>query len=116
MATAACPWLRAARNRKGGGDGYRRWTRRRGPGTGPCRPTHIRRALVVRDSGCAWPGCDRPPLQGNLNAHHIVHWAHGGTTSTENCVLLGRTHHSRVHEHRWSVKLTTDGRLEVKPP
>lgn len=77
-------------------------------------PTHIRRALVVRDGGCAWPGCDRPP--GWCDAHHIVHWANGGTTSAQNCVLLCRTHHSRVHEHRWTVTLTAHGQLEVKPP
>lgn len=77
-------------------------------------PAYIRRALVVRDGGCAWPGCDRPP--GRTDAHHIVHWAHGGDTCVENLVLLCRAHHTKVHEHRWTVKLTGDGRLDVKPP
>ncbi|MFG1841735.1 DUF222 domain-containing protein [Micromonospora sp. NPDC049175] len=42
--------------------------------TGP-----LRRALVLRDRGCAFPGCDRPPRW--CDAHHIHHWADGGTTS-----------------------------------
>jgi len=27
-----------------------------------------------------------------------------------------RTHHTTVHEHRWNVKLTSEGQLKVKPP
>ncbi len=34
----------------------------------PTIPPAIRRALVGRDRGCAWPGCDRPP--GWCDAHH----------------------------------------------
>ncbi|MFL5531734.1 MAG: DUF222 domain-containing protein, partial [Gemmatimonadales bacterium] len=33
-------------------------------------PTHLRDALVLRDGGCAWPGCDRPA--GMTQAHHIT--------------------------------------------
>lgn len=41
-----------------------------------------RRALVVRDRGCVFPGCDRPP--GWCDAHHLVHYADGGATDLEN--------------------------------
>jgi hypothetical protein len=34
-------------------------------------PTAIRKALVFRDRGCAFPSCDRPPQW--TNAHHRVH-------------------------------------------
>ena len=37
-------------------------------------------ALAVRDGGCAFPGCPRPAAW--CIAHHIVHWANGGTQPT----------------------------------
>lgn len=60
-------------------------------------PAAIRRALVVRDGGCAAPGCDRPPRW--TDAHHRVHWADGGPTSLDNLVLLCRRHHRMAHGH-----------------
>jgi hypothetical protein len=37
-----------------------------------------RNALVVRDGGCVFPGCDRPPSW--CEGHHLVHWLDGGPT------------------------------------
>src|SRR5260370_2829109 len=45
-----------------------------------------RRALNARDGSCRWPGCDRPPSW--TAAHHVVHWAHGGSTDLDNLILL----------------------------
>ena len=39
----------------------------------------LRRALRVRDGGCAFPACDRPPSW--CDAHHVRHWADGGETA-----------------------------------
>ena len=58
-------------------------------------PAGVRRALVLRDRGCTAEGCDRPP--GWCDAHHIVHWADGGSTSLENLRLLCRRHHRLAH-------------------
>jgi uncharacterized protein DUF222/HNH endonuclease len=55
-----------------------------------------RTALAVRDGGCRYPGCDRPPAW--CEAHHLRHWLHGGATDLENLVLLCRAHHRAVHE------------------
>jgi hypothetical protein len=63
-----------------------------------------RRALVHRDGGCVFPGCHRHPW---TDAHHLVHWARGGTTDLDNLCLLCRRHHTAVHEGGW--KLECDG-------
>ena len=60
-------------------------------------PPALWKALVVRDRHCRAPGCDRPP--GWCDAHHIVHWAHGGATDLANLELLCRRHHREAHGH-----------------
>ncbi|MGB9377206.1 MAG: DUF222 domain-containing protein [Mycobacteriales bacterium] len=77
-------------------------------------PTPIRRALVCRDQGCAFPGCDRPADWSE--AHHIVHWADGGPTALHNLALLCGQHHHSVHHHGWTVHLHTDGLPTFTPP
>ncbi|GAA0453630.1 HNH endonuclease [Paractinoplanes deccanensis] len=69
----------------------------------------LRRALHVRDRGCAFPDCDRPPRW--TDAHHIISWASGGATSLDNLVLLCRTHHRVVHhpDTSWRIRLGADG-------
>ena len=73
----------------------------------------IWRALVARDGGCAFAGCDRPPEW--TEAHHRVHWADGGATSVANCCLLCDHHHRVVHHHGWTVELI-QGVIHVVPP
>jgi Domain of unknown function (DUF222)/HNH endonuclease len=58
-------------------------------------PAPMRRAVVVRDRHCRFPGCDRPPPW--CDAHHIEHWADGGRTAVSNLLLLCRRHHRMVH-------------------
>ena len=38
----------------------------------------LRRALIVRDGHCVFPGCGRPHRW--CDAHHLKHWAEGGET------------------------------------
>ncbi|HEY7440142.1 MAG TPA: DUF222 domain-containing protein [Acidimicrobiia bacterium] len=70
-------------------------------------PAATRRALAVRDGGCRHPGCDRPP--GWCDAHHVVHWTHGGQTRLDNLVLLCDRHHQVVHQPGWTTKF--DGHI-----
>ena len=70
-------------------------------------------ALAVRDGGCRWPGCDRPPSW--CEAHHLDEWSRGGTTDLANGVLLCRHHHLLVHNNGWKVLRSKHG-LEVRPP
>ncbi len=76
-------------------------------------PPAIRRALVLRDQGCAFPGCDRPPRW--TDAHHVQHWADGGPTTLTNLVLLCGHHHDTLHHTRWIVTIT-DGHPVFHPP
>jgi Domain of unknown function (DUF222)/HNH endonuclease len=73
-----------------------------------------RAALVVRDGGCGFPGCDRP--QAWCEAHHLQHWLHGGPTDLSNLALLCRAHHRAVHEGGWRLARDPDGRLAATPP
>jgi hypothetical protein len=73
-----------------------------------------RRALAARDRGCTFPGCDLPP--GWTNAHHLVHWIHGGPTDLANLALLCVHHHHRVHEGGLTVTRQADGTLEFRRP
>jgi Domain of unknown function (DUF222)/HNH endonuclease len=76
-------------------------------------PSSIRTALVLRDGGCRFPGCDRPPAW--TDGHHIIHWADGGPTELDNLVSLCRSHHRQVHEEGWRIHIA-DGSAVVEPP
>ena len=82
----------------------------------------MRRALAVRDKGCRFPGCDRPPVW--TDAHHRIHWAEGGPTSLANVISLCAAHHRCVHEGGWRLAgdpngvitaIRPDG-VEIRPP
>jgi hypothetical protein len=73
-----------------------------------------RKALVVRDKGCRFPGCDRPVAW--TDAHHMKHWADGGDTVLKNLVLLCRRHHRKVHEEGWRLVVVGDGVIDAVPP
>ncbi len=66
----------------------------------------LRRALHRRDHGmCRFPGCGTTNW---LHAHHIVHWADGGSTDLANLVSLCGFHHRQIHEGGWDVSIVED--------
>ncbi|MFH1329463.1 MAG: DUF222 domain-containing protein [Actinomycetota bacterium] len=60
-------------------------------------PAGLRRALDLRDQGCTQPNCQVPARW--CDAHHVHHWAEGGTTDLANLKLLCRRHHRAAHHH-----------------
>jgi Domain of unknown function (DUF222)/HNH endonuclease len=73
----------------------------------------LRRALIARDGGCTFPGCDRPP---SWCGHHIISWIDGGPTSLENAALLCGHHHRVIHAGAWMTRLGPDRHPEFVPP
>jgi len=59
-------------------------------------PSSIRRAVVLRDGGCAYPGCNMPHIYSEI--HHITPWQDHGSTALENAVMLCRFHHMVIHQ------------------
>jgi hypothetical protein len=70
-------------------------------------PRALRRAIVLRDQHCQFPGCRAPAAW--CDVHHLVHWLAGGTTDLHNCALLCRRHHVAVHEGGWKLERGPNG-------
>lgn len=74
----------------------------------------MRRAVIIRDRHCRFPGCDRPHTW--CDAHHVVHWADGGPTAVPNLILLCRRHHRMVHgKHGFRLDLVKGRPLFRRP-
>jgi len=73
-----------------------------------------RLALVARDGGCTFPGCDRPPEW--TQAHHVVHWADGGATDLDNLSLLCGFHHREFDRCGWAVTMIDSIPNWIPPP
>ena len=100
----------------------RRSRRRRSPCAGPMRsrgwPTGcskgaMRRALLIRDRGCRFPG---GASTYRLHGHHVRNRAKGGETSLDNLVLLCPFHHRLVHEGGFDVHRSTTRRTASSLP
>ena len=84
----------------------------------------LRQAILRRDRGCVFPGCDRPPADCEL--HHIRPWWEGGETKLSNAATLCEHHHHVVEPNphappgsQWELFLDNHGlpcfRMPVDP-
>ena len=72
----------------------------------------MRAALIARDGGCRFPGCNAP--EDWCDAHHIRSRSEGGPTAVENLLLLCRRCHRTAHRFRWRIVMSDDGTIEFK--
>jgi len=78
-------------------------------------PAHLRRAVMVRDRHCRFPGCEQPPAA--CHPHHIVPRSDGGPTCLANLLLLCSFHHLIVvHRWGWGITLLPDGTVSAVSP
>jgi hypothetical protein len=71
-------------------------------------------ALAIRDGGCLWSGCERPPSW--CEAHHIDHYVRDhGRTDLHRGVLLCKHHHLKLHNEGWEIR-RRDGGYWLHPP
>jgi hypothetical protein len=73
-----------------------------------------RLALTIRDGGCVFPGCERPPAW--CEAHHRQPWSLAGPTDLANGCLLCSFHHHLIHHGEWELQMAPDGIIEAIPP
>lgn len=78
----------------------------------------VRLAVLQRDGGCVFPGCDRTPA--GCDIHHVVPWWNGGATSLANGVALCPHHHALVEPRpgadQWQIRWTGDHLPAFIPP
>ena len=67
-------------------------------------PQGLFRAVLTRDGGCTWPGCDAPPGWCDV-AHGNLPFRHGGKLTLQNCALLCRRHHRRFDAGGWQMTI-----------
>jgi len=71
-------------------------------------------ALIAREGGCSFPGCDHSPQW--CDRHHILDWIDGGPTDLDNLTLLCRYQHTHFLQNGWSCRISGDGLPEWIPP
>jgi hypothetical protein len=70
-------------------------------------PAGLWRALLVRDGGCTWPGCDAPAAWCDV-AHGHTPFVQHGRLSPDNAALLCRRHHRRFDHGPWRMVVASD--------
>jgi hypothetical protein len=70
-------------------------------------PAGLWRALLARDGGCVWSGCDAPASWCDV-AHGNRAYTKGGKLSLDNSLLLCRRHHRRFDKGPYRVRIDGD--------
>ncbi len=68
-------------------------------------PPAMARAIKNRDQHCQFNGCTQTK---NLQVHHIIHRADGGSTSVDNGVSVCQKCHTKLHEGGYSIQRVND--------
>jgi hypothetical protein len=67
-------------------------------------PAGLWAALIARDGGCAWPGCDAPPAWCQA-AHGNTPYRHDGKLKLADAALLCLRHHRRFDNDGWTLHI-----------
>lgn len=70
-------------------------------------PTGLWKALLVRDAGCTWDGCDAPASWCDV-AHGSRPYRNDGQLSPSNAALLCRRHHRRFDAGPYQIQIEGD--------
>ena len=73
-----------------------------------------RLAMIARDGGCSWPGCDRPPSQ--CEAHHMTPWSITKQTTVDDGAMLCGGDHSNLDSNGWTCIMINGIPHYVPPP
>ncbi len=49
-------------------------------------------------------------------AHHLIEWNDGGTTTADNLALACSVHHDMAHYNGWDLRLGPEGRIQWRAP
>jgi hypothetical protein len=70
-------------------------------------------ALIARDGGCTFPGCDKPPEW--TERHHVIPWTVSQRTRLDELCLSCDYHHDRHLKQGWTITIR-DGVPWYTPP
>lgn len=74
-------------------------------------PPWLYRLVKQRDKGCVCCGNTR-----GVQAHHKIHWAHGGRTDLDNLVLMCWRCHDLIHRKRFKLRKGAGGNYDLVRP
>ena len=70
-------------------------------------PDRLREQVTLRDHNCVFPWCTRSARK--MDADHVIPYAEGGTTSSDNIAPLCRRHHRLKTHTSWTYTMLEPG-------